>query len=118
MVLLVVEAVNWKGIEMKPFGFNVEETVEFLRHAALGKPFLPYLVPLFFLAWGFDKWVFSFSNWIPLAIAVWATLQVIILLLIIPHNVCYQIKISLLCLANSQLCNLNPASTWGSANYS
>ncbi|XP_004138346.1 uncharacterized protein LOC101204113 isoform X1 [Cucumis sativus] len=61
--------------EMKRFGINVEGTVVVLRHAALEKPFLPYLVPLFFLAWAFDKWVFSFSNWIPLAIAVWATLQ-------------------------------------------
>lgn len=60
MVLLVVEAVNWKGIEMKPFGFNVEETVEFLRHAALGKPFLPYLVPLFFSCLGFRQMGFFF----------------------------------------------------------
>lgn len=69
--------------EMKRFGINVEGTVVVLRHAALEKPFLPYLVPLFFLAWAFDKWVFSFSNWIPLAIAVWATLQVIVVLLFI-----------------------------------
>lgn len=68
-----------KGPEMKPLRLNVEETLELLRHAAFEKPFLLYFVPLFFLAWAFEKWVFSFSNWIPLAIAVWATLQVTVL---------------------------------------
>ncbi|XP_023002202.1 synaptotagmin-5-like isoform X2 [Cucurbita maxima] len=55
---------------MNPFRLNVEESVELLRHAAFDKAFLFCLVPLFFVGW-----VFSFSNWIPLAIAVWATLQ-------------------------------------------
>ncbi|KAG6589542.1 Synaptotagmin-5, partial [Cucurbita argyrosperma subsp. sororia] len=60
---------------MKPFRSNVVETLQLLRHAVMEKPFLLYLAPLFLLAWAFEKWVFSFSNWIPLAIAVWATLQ-------------------------------------------
>ncbi|XP_022929898.1 synaptotagmin-5-like isoform X4 [Cucurbita moschata] len=55
---------------MNPFRLNVEESVELLRHAAFDKAVLFCLVPLFFAGW-----VFSFSNWIPLAIAVWATLQ-------------------------------------------
>ncbi|XP_023531065.1 extended synaptotagmin-3-like isoform X2 [Cucurbita pepo subsp. pepo] len=55
---------------MNPFRLNVEESVELLRHAAFDKAVLFCLVPLFFVGW-----VFSFSNWIPLAIAVWATLQ-------------------------------------------
>lgn len=64
---------------MKPLRLNVGGTLQLLRGVALEKPFLIYLLPLFSLAWAFDKWVFSFSNWIPLAFAVWATLQVIIL---------------------------------------
>ena len=65
-----------KGRKMNPFRLNVEESVELLRHAAFDKAVLFCLVPLFFVGW-----VFSFSNWIPLAIAVWATLQVILPLL-------------------------------------
>ncbi|XP_022135052.1 synaptotagmin-5-like [Momordica charantia] len=60
---------------MKPLRLNVGGTLQLLRGVALEKPFLIYLLPLFPLAWAFDKWVFSFSNWIPLAFAVWATLQ-------------------------------------------
>jgi hypothetical protein len=40
------------------------------------KPLLPYLVPVFFLAWILERWIIPFSNWIPVFVTVWATLQV------------------------------------------
>ncbi|CAK9192592.1 unnamed protein product [Sphagnum troendelagicum] len=39
------------------------------------KPLLPYLVPVFFLAWILERWIIPFSNWIPVFVTVWATLQ-------------------------------------------
>jgi hypothetical protein len=40
------------------------------------KPLLPYLIPVFFLAWILECWIIPFSNWIPVFVTVWATLQV------------------------------------------
>ncbi|PON71697.1 C2 domain containing protein [Parasponia andersonii] len=54
--------------------FHVEEAMEFFNHVK-EKPFLPFLVPLILLAWGIERWVFSLSNWVPIVVAVWATLQ-------------------------------------------
>ncbi|CAK9876092.1 unnamed protein product [Sphagnum jensenii] len=39
------------------------------------KPVLPYLIPVFFLAWVLERWIIPFSNWIPVFVTVWATLQ-------------------------------------------
>ncbi|TQD90639.1 hypothetical protein C1H46_023786 [Malus baccata] len=54
---------------------SFEDAVEFFNHVMAEKPFLPFLLPLVLFAWAFERWVFSFSNWVPLAVAVWATLQ-------------------------------------------
>lgn len=53
-----------------------KEAVEFLNHVIEEKPLLPFLVPLGFLAWAIERWLVPFSNWIPLAFAVWATIEV------------------------------------------
>ncbi|EEF30229.1 extended synaptotagmin-1 [Ricinus communis] len=55
--------------------FTVEEAVEFLNHLYAEKPVLPFLIPLFFIFWCVERWVFSLSNWVPLVLAVWATVQ-------------------------------------------
>lgn len=57
-------------------GLKVADAVEFFNYVIEEKPFLPVLIPLVLLAWAIERWVFSFSNWVPLAVAVWATVQV------------------------------------------
>ena len=56
--------------------FNGDGAAEFFLHLMVDKPLLPFLIPLVLIAWSIERWVFSFSNWVPLAVAVWATLQV------------------------------------------
>lgn len=56
-------------------GLKVADAVEFFNYVIEEKPFLPVLIPLVLLAWAIERWVFSFSNWVPLAVAVWATVQ-------------------------------------------
>lgn len=60
----------------KKRGFNVEEAVEFLNYLTVEKPLLPFLIGLIALGWAVERWVFPFSNWVPLVVAVWATIQV------------------------------------------
>jgi hypothetical protein len=43
------------------------------------KSVLPYLIPVFVLAWLLERWVIPLSSWIPVIISVWAALQVIYL---------------------------------------
>ncbi|XP_021736336.1 synaptotagmin-5-like isoform X2 [Chenopodium quinoa] len=57
------------------FSFNIEVVMEFLKKIAIDKPVYLVFVPLISVIWAFEKWVFSISTWVPLAIAVWATLQ-------------------------------------------
>ncbi|KAB1212520.1 hypothetical protein CJ030_MR5G019103 [Morella rubra] len=57
-------------------GFSFDEAREFLNNLREEKPLLPLLIPLILLAWAFERWFFSFSNWVPLVVAVWATIQV------------------------------------------
>ncbi|KAL9437290.1 hypothetical protein AB3S75_023197 [Citrus x aurantiifolia] len=57
------------------FALNVEKVVEFWKNLLEEKPLLPFVIPLVLLLWVFERWFFSFSNWVPLAIAVWATVQ-------------------------------------------
>lgn len=56
--------------------FSAAEVVEFWNNLLQERPYLPYFVPLILLVWAFERWVLSFSNLVPLAIAVWATVQV------------------------------------------
>ena len=60
----------------KKRALSFDEAVEFLNHIIVEKPIIPFLIPLILLAWAIERWVFSFSNWVPLAVAVWATIQV------------------------------------------
>ncbi|KAL5748891.1 hypothetical protein ACOSQ2_026188 [Xanthoceras sorbifolium] len=53
----------------------IEEVVELLNHLKEEKPLLYLLIPLILLLWAVERWFFSFSNWVPLVIAVWATIQ-------------------------------------------
>eukprot|EP00249_Psilotum_nudum_P016358 c25782_g1_i1 orf=445-2988(-) len=39
------------------------------------RPLLPFLVPLFFLAWFVERWIVAFSNWVPLVVIVWTVIQ-------------------------------------------
>ncbi|KAJ0962720.1 hypothetical protein J5N97_027842 [Dioscorea zingiberensis] len=55
--------------------YYAKEAVEFLNHVIRDKPLLPFLVPLGFFAWAIERWLVPFSNWVPLAFAVWATIQ-------------------------------------------
>ncbi|GKV39430.1 hypothetical protein SLEP1_g47195 [Rubroshorea leprosula] len=61
---------------IKRMGFiNVEDFAEFFKYMMLEKPFLCLLIPLIMVFWAIERWVFSFSNWVPLVVAVWATIQ-------------------------------------------
>ncbi|XP_043812419.1 synaptotagmin-4 isoform X2 [Manihot esculenta] len=54
---------------------NIEEVVEFFNNLYGEKPLLPFLIPLVLIFWVIEKWVFSVSYWVPLVVAVWATIQ-------------------------------------------
>ncbi|KAH7851027.1 hypothetical protein Vadar_006275 [Vaccinium darrowii] len=56
-------------------GNFVSEAVEFLNHLWVQNPLVPIVIPLILVGWVIEKWIFSFSNWIPLVVAVWATIQ-------------------------------------------
>ncbi|KAG1334777.1 synaptotagmin-5 [Cocos nucifera] len=55
--------------------FYAQEAMEFLNHVMKDKPLLPFLIPLGLFAWAIERWLVPFSNWVPLAAAVWATIQ-------------------------------------------
>lgn len=55
--------------------FYAKEAMEFLNHVMEDKPSLPFLIPLGLFAWAIERWLVPFSNWVPLAAAVWATIQ-------------------------------------------
>ncbi|KAF5730367.1 hypothetical protein HS088_TW20G00740 [Tripterygium wilfordii] len=63
------------GRRKRRAGMNVEEAVEFLNHLWVEKPMLPFLISLILGCWVIERWVFSLSNWVPLVVAVWATIQ-------------------------------------------
>ncbi|KAI9384384.1 hypothetical protein POPTR_012G056000v4 [Populus trichocarpa] len=56
-------------------GFKVEDVLEVFNHLLEEKPSFAFLIPLILVCWGIEKWVFSFSNWVPLVVAIWATFQ-------------------------------------------
>ncbi|CAI0380852.1 unnamed protein product [Linum tenue] len=57
-------------------GMNIDQVVEvFNALYEEKKPILPFLIPLLLFLWCVERWVFSLSNWVPLAVAVWALLQ-------------------------------------------
>ncbi|ONK81485.1 uncharacterized protein A4U43_C01F29630 [Asparagus officinalis] len=52
-----------------------KDAKKFLNHVIEDKPLLPFLIPLGFFAWAIERWLVPFSNWVPLAFAVWATIE-------------------------------------------
>jgi hypothetical protein len=55
-----------------------EAAVNFFNYLLQEKPKIPFFIPFILIACAIEKWVFSFSTWVPLALAVWATIQVLI----------------------------------------
>lgn len=55
--------------------FNIQVAMEFLKQIAIDRPVYLVFVPLISVIWAFERWVFSISTWVPLAIAAWAILQ-------------------------------------------
>lgn len=63
--------------ERKKGNFVLNEALEFLNHLLVENPVVPFVIPLILVGWVIEKWIFSFSNWVPLLVAVWATIQVL-----------------------------------------
>lgn len=58
---------------------NIEEVaVDFFNYLLQEKPKISFFIPFILIALAIEKWVFSFSTWVPLALAVWATMQVLL----------------------------------------
>ncbi|KAK6925260.1 C2 domain [Dillenia turbinata] len=55
--------------------FDAKEIVEFLTHLVVERPLFHVLIALIAIGWVIERWVFSFSSWVSLAIAIWATIQ-------------------------------------------
>lgn len=53
----------------------MSEITKFLNELMVEKPLFPLVIPLLLVLWSIEKWVFNLSNWVPLAVAVWATIQ-------------------------------------------
>ncbi|ERN03977.1 extended synaptotagmin-1 isoform X1 [Amborella trichopoda] len=51
------------------------EALEIWSHVVTERPLLPLLIPLVLLAWALERWLVPFSNWAPLLVTVWATIQ-------------------------------------------
>ncbi|KAL0324393.1 UNVERIFIED_CONTAM: Multiple C2 and transmembrane domain-containing protein 1 [Sesamum calycinum] len=57
----------------KLLDFN--EAVGSLKKLLEEQPLLPFVIPLLFVLWAIERWFFSLSHWVLLAVAVWATIQ-------------------------------------------
>ncbi|CAN8258897.1 unnamed protein product [Cochlearia groenlandica] len=65
----MVRRIKRKGL------INTEAVREFVNHLVAERHALLLLVPLVLAFWAIERWVFPFSNWVPLVVAVWASLQ-------------------------------------------
>ncbi|KAB2054753.1 hypothetical protein ES319_A12G276100v1 [Gossypium barbadense] len=63
------------GRRKKRSVFNVDGVMDFFNNVMMEKPYLPLLIPLVLMLWALEKWIFSLSNWVPLVLAVWVTVQ-------------------------------------------
>eukprot|EP00252_Welwitschia_mirabilis_P021688 TRINITY_DN5627_c0_g1_i1.p1 TRINITY_DN5627_c0_g1~~TRINITY_DN5627_c0_g1_i1.p1 ORF type:complete len:842 (-),score=186.13 TRINITY_DN5627_c0_g1_i1:179-2704(-) len=52
-----------------------KEASDLWNHIREEKPLLPFLLPLILFAWILERWLVPFSNWVPLFVAVWTTIQ-------------------------------------------
>ncbi|KAK6137658.1 hypothetical protein DH2020_028584 [Rehmannia glutinosa] len=55
--------------------FDLNEAVRSLYKLLEQQPLLPFVIPVLIVIWAFEKFFFSLSNWVLLAVAVWATIQ-------------------------------------------
>ncbi|KAL5726120.1 MYF24_8 [Ranunculus cassubicifolius] len=53
----------------------IKEATEFMNHVMKEKPIFYKIAPIVFIAWIIERWLFPFSFWIPVGLAVWATIQ-------------------------------------------
>ncbi|KAL2543887.1 C2 domain-containing protein [Forsythia ovata] len=60
---------------IKRRNFDLNEAVEFLNKLWVENPLLPLVIPVLLIFWAIEKWFFSLSNWVSLALAVWVTIQ-------------------------------------------
>jgi len=70
-------------------GFKVEDVLEVFKHLLEEKPSFAFLIPLILVCWGIEKWVFSFSNWVPLVVAIWATFQASLFAIFLSSVICF-----------------------------
>ncbi|KAG5022094.1 hypothetical protein JHK85_018436 [Glycine max] len=64
------------SLKKRALSINIEEAaVDFFNHLLQEKPRIPVFIPLILIAWAIERWVFSASTWVPLALAVWTTIQ-------------------------------------------
>ncbi|KAF7819880.1 synaptotagmin-5 isoform X1 [Senna tora] len=52
-----------------------DAAIDFFNYILREKPQILLFLPLILIAWAIEKWAFSLSNWVPLALAVWVTIQ-------------------------------------------
>ncbi|KAL7160267.1 hypothetical protein ABFS83_01G082300 [Erythranthe nasuta] len=55
--------------------FDMNEAVKLLNKLLEEQPLFLLVIPLLVVLWAVEKWFFSLSNWVLLALAVWATIQ-------------------------------------------
>ncbi|KAK8657117.1 hypothetical protein V6N13_035374 [Hibiscus sabdariffa] len=64
------------GRRKKTSLMNVDGVVDFFNNVMVEKKlYLPFLIPLILMFWALEKWIFSLTNWVPLVLAVWVTIQ-------------------------------------------
>lgn len=60
------------GEKLKAF---IQEAKELLQHVMEDRPIVSTAVPLVLVVWVLERWLLPFSFWVPIALAVWATIQ-------------------------------------------
>lgn len=68
------KVLDWMGPRRKR-SFQSNGVREFLNQLLVDKPLLPFVIPFLLIVWCIEKWFFSLSNWVPLVVAVWVTIQ-------------------------------------------
>ncbi|XP_043716121.1 synaptotagmin-5 isoform X2 [Telopea speciosissima] len=53
----------------------VNECVQFFSYLMAERPKFHFFVPLMLFVWAVERWILPFSNWVPLLVTVWATIQ-------------------------------------------
>ncbi|XP_042485850.1 uncharacterized protein LOC122066088 [Macadamia integrifolia] len=53
----------------------VDEFVQFFNYLMAERPMFHFIVALVLFGWAVERWILPFSNWVPLIVTVWATIQ-------------------------------------------